>query len=78
MVSVASKRVLEGDAFSIQLNEKAFLEGLAICKFYLIVRLFLSKGEALWKLSNLKTKLLEVWGLKSWKLFSLVEIFITF
>lgn len=43
-VRLATKFVIQGDAFSVQLNEHAFLERLALCKHSLIVRVVLSNG----------------------------------
>lgn len=63
------------DTFYVQLNEKAFVECLIICKHTFIVKVVLSKGESPWKLSELKSRLSTVWDLQTWKLISLGKCF---
>lgn len=74
-ISSTPPTVLKKDTFSVQLNEKAYSERLTLCGHSLIARVILSKGEAPWKLQDLKMHLTAAWFLQNWKLISLGEEF---
>lgn len=58
----------KGNNISAKLNQQAFQERLNLCKFSLIARLILAKGDTPWKLASLKLKLSSLWGLANWRL----------
>lgn len=46
-------------------------ERLSLCKYSLIARVVLARGDKPWILNALKTKLSKLWNLSSWKLISM-------
>ena len=56
---------------SVKVNHAAFQERLDLCKFSLIGRLILSKGNKPWPLVELRTKLASLWKISRWRLISL-------
>lgn len=60
-----------GGLISMQIDDKAFQERLALCKHSFIAQLILLKGDSPPKLGGLNDKLNKVWNLQTWKLISL-------
>ncbi|PON36543.1 hypothetical protein TorRG33x02_349140, partial [Trema orientale] len=68
----ASKPTMKGNYVCVKVNEQALKNRLDLCQYSLIGRIFLSKGDLPWKLSDLKFKLQSIWQLSSdWRLISL-------
>lgn len=69
--NASSPPVSVGDTLLVQLNDKAFEERMVLCKQSFIARVVLSKSEKSWALNDLKSTLLGILGLQTWKLISL-------
>lgn len=67
----SATRTKLGEIISVQLNEQAYKECLALYKHPLITRVILAKGEVPWKLNNLKATLSKIWNLATWRLISI-------
>ena len=55
----------------MNVNAEALRSRMEMCKFSLIGRLILSKGDKPYALTSLKDKLNAIWNLPSWRLISL-------
>lgn len=66
----ASIPFLTTGTLSIPINMNTYNERLALCQFSWISRVIIAKGEARWKLVELKLKLSDIWDLKDWKFIS--------
>ena len=61
---------------AIKINNNIYQHRLALCQFFLIGRIILSKGDSPWKLVKLKERLASILGLNShWRLISLGRAF---
>ncbi|PON33061.1 hypothetical protein TorRG33x02_355600, partial [Trema orientale] len=68
----SSRPSIKGNYVCVKVSENALQTRLELCKYSLIGRIFLSKGEIPWKLADHKFKLQSIWGLtSSWRLISL-------
>ncbi|PON69641.1 hypothetical protein PanWU01x14_087640 [Parasponia andersonii] len=61
----------KGAYVSVKVNPTAVEERLNLCKFSLIRRVILSKGDKPWSLLDLKARIDLVWKISSWHLISL-------
>ncbi|WCJ18475.1 hypothetical protein M5689_000823 [Euphorbia peplus] len=62
----------DGDSPTVRISQAAFDKRVQLCSHSLIGRLILRKGDAPWKIDDLKLKLAQLWGFKDgWRLISI-------
>ncbi|PON39043.1 hypothetical protein PanWU01x14_307930 [Parasponia andersonii] len=67
-----SKPTIKGNYVCVKVNDQSLQKRFDLCKFSLIGCIFLSKGDSLWKLADLKFKLQSICNFSfAWRLISL-------